>query len=123
MSATGRVLSGRSILIVEDEPLIALEVHAALSAAGASIVAATRSSEAMQMIHSMDLSAAVVDIDLGHGDDCSTVCKCLSERRIPFVFFTGDVRADILLKWQQAPVLTKLAHKGRLVEVVASLLT
>jgi hypothetical protein len=30
--------SGRSILIVEDEPLIALEVHAAFNAAGGSIV-------------------------------------------------------------------------------------
>ena len=70
MSANGRVLSGRSILIVEDEPLIALEVHAAFSAAGASIVAAAHSSEAMQMINSPDLSAAVVDIDLGRGEDC-----------------------------------------------------
>jgi hypothetical protein len=32
---------GRSILIVEDEPLIALDVHAALSTVGASVIAAT----------------------------------------------------------------------------------
>jgi hypothetical protein len=70
-------------LIVEDEPLIALEVHAAFSAAGASIVAAGCSSEAMQMINSPGLSAAVVDIDLGRGEDCSAVCKRLSEQSIP----------------------------------------
>lgn len=34
-------LLGASILIVEDEPLIALDLHAALSAAGAGIIAAT----------------------------------------------------------------------------------
>jgi CheY-like chemotaxis protein len=121
-AAHGRALSGRSILIVEDEPLIALEVHAAFSAAGASIVAAGCSSEAMQMINSPGLSAAVVDIDLGRGEDCSAVCKRLSERSIPFVFFTGGARADILQNWPRAPVLTKLADKGRLVEVVAGLL-
>jgi hypothetical protein len=31
-------LAGRSILIVEDEPLIALEIHAAFNAAGASVI-------------------------------------------------------------------------------------
>jgi hypothetical protein len=32
------------------------------------------------------------------------------------------VRADILLKWPNAPVLTKLADKERVVEVVAGVL-
>jgi len=121
MSVPSRVLFGRSILIVEDDPLIALEVHAAFNAAGASIVSAAGSAEALQMINSPDLSAAIVDIDLGRGEDCSAVCKRLSERGIPFVFFTGDARADILLKWAHAPVLTKLADKARLVEIVARL--
>jgi CheY-like chemotaxis protein len=117
-----RALAGRSILIVEDEPLIALEVHAAFSAAGASIMSAADSREALRMISLPDLSAAVVDINLGRGDDCSAVCKRLSDRSIPFVFYTGDVRADILLKWPNAPVLTKLADKERVVEVVAGVL-
>jgi hypothetical protein len=33
MSPPGKVLAGRSILVVEDEPLIASEIHAAFSAA------------------------------------------------------------------------------------------
>jgi DNA-binding response OmpR family regulator len=74
MSANRRVLYGRTILIVEDEPLIALEVHAAFRAAGASIEAAAHSSEALEMINSSDLSAAVVVIVLGRGEDCSAVC-------------------------------------------------
>jgi DNA-binding response OmpR family regulator len=122
MSPPGKVLAGRSILIVEDEPLIALEVHAAFSAAGANILTAADSEEAMGMISLPDLSAAVVDINLGRGGDCSAVCKRLSDRGIPFVFYTGDVRADILLKWPEAPVLTKLANKERVVEVIAGVL-
>jgi CheY-like chemotaxis protein len=122
LSQRNRPLAGRCILIVEDEPLIALEVHAAFRAAGASIVSAADSREALRMISLPDLSAAVVDINLGSGDDCSAVCKRLSDRRIPFVFYTGDVRADIMLKWPRAPLLTKLANKERVVEVVAGVL-
>ena len=121
MSLHDRPLSGRSILIVEDEPLIALEVHAAFNAAGASIASAGDTPEALRMINVPGLSAAVVDINLGRGD-CSVVCERLSRNGIPFVFYTGDVRPDILLKWPSAPVLTKLAGKERIVEVVAGVL-
>jgi DNA-binding response OmpR family regulator len=114
-------LAGRSILIVEDEPLIALEVHAAFNAAGASIVSAANRQEALRIISLPGLSAAVVDINLG-GHDCSDVCKRLSDSGVPFVFYTGDARADILLKWPDAPILTKLADKQRIVEVVAGVL-
>jgi len=101
--------------------LIALEVHAAFSAAGANITSAADTREALRMINVPGLSAAVVDINLGQGD-CSVVCERLSRNGIPFEFYTGDARPDILLKWPNAPVLTKLADKERIVEVVAGVL-
>ncbi|HEY7552779.1 MAG TPA: response regulator [Hyphomicrobiaceae bacterium] len=115
------VLAGRSILIVEDEPLIALEVHAAFRAAGANIASAADAQEALRMINVPGLSAALVDINLGSGD-CSAVCERLARQGIPFVFYTGEARPDILLKWPSAPVLTKLADKQRVVEVVAGVI-
>lgn len=121
MNPPNRALAGRSVLIVEDEPLLALEVRAAFNAAGASITSAADTQEALRMINARGLSAAVVDINLG-GGDCSIVCERLSRDGIPFVFYTGDARPDILLKWPSAPVLTKLADKGRIVEVVAGVL-
>ena len=121
MRAHNGVLAGRSILIVEDEPLIALEVHAAFDAAGANIVSAANREEALRSICLPGLSAAVVDINLG-GHDCSEICKRLSDNGIPFVFYTGDARADILQKWPDAPILTKLADKLRIVEVVGGVL-
>jgi DNA-binding response OmpR family regulator len=114
-------LSGRSILVVEDEPMIALEVHAAFNAAGANITSATNAQDALRVINGPGLSAAVVDINLGRGD-CSVVCERLSRNGVPFVFYTGDARPEILLRWPDAPVLTKLAHRKRIVEVVAGLL-
>jgi CheY-like chemotaxis protein len=121
MSVRTGVLAGRSILILEDEPLVALNVHAAFSAAGASIISAANSREALRMISLPDLSAAIVDINLGN-EDCSAVCELLSERGIPFVFYTGEMRTDILQKWPEVPVLTKIAKKERIVEVVAGVL-
>jgi DNA-binding response OmpR family regulator len=123
MSTPSRSLFGRSVLVVEDDPLVALDVRAAVSAAGASVVSAASCSEALRLAVSPGLSAAILDIDLGHGEDCSAVCERLSERGIPFVFFTGEVRPDILLKWPHAPILTKLAEKARIIEAVAALLT
>jgi CheY-like chemotaxis protein len=121
VSQPNRPPVGRSILIVEDEPLIALEVHAAFSAAGANITSAADTQEALRAINAPGLSAAVVDINLGRGD-CSAVCEHLSRNSIPFVFYTGDARPDILLRWPNAPVLTKLVDKERIVAVVAGVL-
>jgi len=121
MNLSSKALAGRSILIVEDEPLVALEVHAAFRATGASIVSAANTKEALRIISLPDLSAAVVDINLG-GGDCWLVCQRLSERGVPFVFYTGKARADILRQWPEAPVLTKLADKQTVVQTVAGVL-
>jgi len=81
-------LRGRSVLIVEDEPLIALDLHDVLRSAGSSILAATNIKDALELIARAQICAAIVDIDLG-GQDCSSVCASLTERSIPFMFYTG----------------------------------
>src|SRR5262249_44486369 len=67
-------LFGRSVLIVEDEPLIALGVHNELRLAGASIIAATNIKDALELIAYAQICAAIVDVKLG-GCDCSSVCR------------------------------------------------
>ena len=64
----GPPLAGRSILIIEDEPLVALDLHAALSRKGASVISATSAAEAAKLIGYADISAAIVDINLGTQD-------------------------------------------------------
>jgi CheY-like chemotaxis protein len=105
--ALGRIsLFGVSVLIVEDEPLIALDLHAALSAAGAGIIAATDTDEALRLIRRNDVSAAVLDISLGERD-CTAVCQALLHHRVPFLFHTGHAKARLLQAWPQVPVLIK----------------
>jgi CheY-like chemotaxis protein len=123
----GRKLPGRrisligvSVLIVEDEPLIALDLHAALSAAGAGIMAATDTAEALRLIRRNDVSVAVLDIGLGDRD-CMAVCQALLHHGVPFLFHTGQSNASMLDAWPQAPVLAKPARAEEIVARVADL--
>jgi DNA-binding response OmpR family regulator len=117
----GRIsLFGVSVLIVEDEPLIALDLHAALSAAGAGIIAATDTDEALRLIRRNDVSAAVLDISLGERD-CRAVCQALLHHRVPFLFHTGHANARLLQAWPQVPVLIKPVSHQEIVAGVAQL--
>jgi CheY-like chemotaxis protein len=113
-------LAGHSILVLEDEPLLALELNSTLSDAGASVYMAMDGETALRAIEVHGTSAAVLDMNLGR-EDCSSVCERLSDGGIPFVFFTGAARPDIMLRWPNTPVLTKLARKQRIIGVLAGL--
>ena len=108
-------LFGRSVLIVEDEPLIALDLHDALDKAGASILAATTIKEALELIARAQICAAIVDVKVG-GNDCSSVCAALTTRSIPFMFYTGYSNAPSLSQWPTAPAVDKPAAGTTLVD-------
>src|SRR5437868_4279040 len=54
-------LAGQTILVVEGEPLIALDLRTALEAAGAEVMVARNATEALARISEFDFAAAVVD--------------------------------------------------------------
>jgi CheY-like chemotaxis protein len=81
-------LAGRSILVVEDEPIIAMDVAQCLQAAGARVTAARSLKDALCKVEAPDLSAAVLDHGL-HDGDASQVCARLEQRNIPFVVYSG----------------------------------
>jgi CheY-like chemotaxis protein len=114
-------LARRSILIVEDEPLVALDVHRVLSAAGAGIISASTPGEAIKLLSFAEVAAAIVDVQLG-SDDATHVCDFLARRRIPFAFYTG--RADTTLlraQWPAVPVIKKPATSQDIVSILAML--
>ena len=113
-------LLGRSVLIVEDEPFTALELHEVLRASGASILAATSSKAALHLIDYAHICAAIVDVNLG-GEDCSSVCAALSRRSIPFMFYTGYSTAPSVRAWAAVPAIAKPAASDTIVETVTRL--
>ena len=81
-------LVGRCILIVEDEPLVALHIIDAVKKAGA-IVRMTHSlREAAVLIEANDLSAAILDYRVGDSDS-SLLGQRLKERGVPFLIYSG----------------------------------
>src|SRR5262245_10076191 len=108
-------LHGCIVLVVEDEPLVGLEIVEALSACGAHALSASRVADAITAIDLHQIAAAVLDINLG-GDDCSVLCKHLSQRQIPFVFYTGYAAAPD--GWGYVPIIAKPAHPTQIVETV-----
>jgi DNA-binding response OmpR family regulator len=85
-------LCGERVLVLEDEPLIAIDIAESLSEAGANIIRAHGSLDAVRRIRNEHVSAAVLDVNLGQGDDCSAVCDELSRQGVPFIFYTGHPR-------------------------------
>ena len=81
-------LHGRSILIVEDEPLIAFDLAQAFEDAGAAIVVTSTLHHALVLVEHDGLSAAVLDHAL-HDGDSSPLCKRLDERKLLFVIYSG----------------------------------
>ena len=81
-------LAGRSILVVEDNPIIAMDVVQGLRDAGASVSEARALSDALCKVECPPLSAAVLDHGLNDGD-ASQICERLNQRSIPFVIYSG----------------------------------
>jgi DNA-binding response OmpR family regulator len=80
-------VTGCSIL-VEDEPLIALEVQSLLEGAGAKVQTADTLRRAIELTAQGGLCAAVLDYGLGAGD-VSLLCRHLADRSAPFMFYSG----------------------------------
>jgi DNA-binding response OmpR family regulator len=81
-------LQDRAILIVEDEPMIAMDVAQAFERAGATTSVTSTVHRALILVEDEKLSAAVLDHKLPDGES-SPVCKRLEERGLPFVVYIG----------------------------------
>ena len=107
-------LEGRTILVLEDEPLIALDVEMALEDAGARVLGPVRTAkEATRAIDGAleagGLDGAVLDVHLGT-HSCEAVAERLAALGVPFIFYTGNLPgADGFTGRLTAPVLRKPA--------------
>jgi DNA-binding response OmpR family regulator len=117
-SPPGDHLRGQTVLVIEDEPLIAFELANELKAAGAHVICTRSPQTACQAIDQHQLSAAVVDFRLG-ADGAQAAVARLRNRKVPFMFYTG-LAIDGLTA--TAPVVNKPARAGLVVETLAQIL-
>jgi DNA-binding response OmpR family regulator len=109
------------ILVIEDEPLIALEMDKALRVAGAKVVSAGFLESGLCSTAHPELSAAVVDLQLGDGNG-TVLCRRLRQLGVPFVVHTGYPRMVTEPEWSGATVICKPAHPDRIVSALVQLL-
>lgn len=120
-SMEARNLNGRRVLVVEDEPLIGMDIVAALEDAGAEVHGPVASiKEACSLIASKDFDAALVDANL-HGRPVGPIASALAERGVPFAFATGYDKDGLPEGFQQRPILGKPAGPEQVVTMVARL--
>ena len=98
-------LAGCTVLVVEDEPLVALDIADAFKGAGAQVIISRTLEDALHQAATANLSAAVIDHALHDGVTTSDVCAQLKERDIPFIVYSG------FSKLEGACAEGKLIHK------------
>jgi len=106
-----RSVTGSEILLVEDEPLIAMEVRTALERAGAMVHYAQDVEPALRMADYPSLSAGIIDLRLGSGS-AECVCEKLAARSVPFLFYTG-APPELSERFATVPVIAKTRNVVR----------
>lgn len=77
------------ILVVDDEPLIALMIADWLAEQGLETVGPAHSvSQALALLETQSADAAILDVSLGDGD-CYELAEVLAGKGVPFAFATG----------------------------------
>lgn len=97
----------RTVLIVEDEPLIAMMLEDFLESLGHRLAGTCETvQEAMAKVEEGGFDVAIIDVHL-KGEHVWPVADRLTEKGIPFILATGGHIAPPPLEHEKAPVLSK----------------
>ncbi|HEV2816379.1 MAG TPA: response regulator [Allosphingosinicella sp.] len=116
------LLSGRRVLVVEDEMLVLMNIEDMLADLGCEAVSAAATVEqALDLIEAQDFDAAMVDVNLD-GRTSYPVADALAARGVPFVFSTGYSGQSMDDGYRDRPVLGKPYRNADLIEILTRLL-
>lgn len=111
----------RSVLLVEDEPLIAYEIESLLTDEGFTIVGmASTLEDALRIAVDTDAGAALLDVNI-EGRSIAPVTDILKRRGIPFALVTGYGRADLPPEMGDATLVSKPIAGEDLLRIVRRL--
>jgi DNA-binding response OmpR family regulator len=116
------VLSGKRILIVEDEPVIALDLESAIRDQHGLVVGPIDTiAEALRTAREETLHGAILDLRLRQGL-ALPVAEVLRTRQIPFVIHSGQAEITIPRGWPDVPTISKPAAPERVIALLAALI-
>ena len=110
---------GLTILVLDDEPMILVDLQFTLEDAGLTPVTAPTAEMALERIARARPDAAVLDVNLGGGETCEAVAARLEDMGVPFILYTGDLdrRGEVVASFD-APILPKPTPAHRVVEAL-----
>jgi CheY-like chemotaxis protein len=112
-------INGLSILIVEDESLLALALLDALIQAGCKIIEPVGQLDvALDVVRISRIDAAILDVSL-HGEKSYPVMDTLAELGTPFVIYTGYPLSLLPCRFSDRPALNKPTDSATIIEVLA----
>lgn len=115
-------LSGRRMLVVEDEMMVLLNIESMLADLGCETISVAATVEtALALVDAERFDCPMLDVNLG-GQTSYPIADALVVRRIPFVFSTGYDDDRIAPRFVDRPVLKKPFSDEELAAALARLL-
>ncbi|HVY43868.1 MAG TPA: response regulator [Hyphomicrobiaceae bacterium] len=112
----------KSVLIIEDESVIALDIQEMLYKNGFDALVASNAEEALRILGDRKVDMAIVDFFLGHGN-ATEIALALKKRGVPFLLCSAtlafkDIETDA---FDAVPFLQKPFSDQQLLDLLASL--
>ena len=118
----GADVSGRRVLIVEDEPLVAFYLADIVEDCGCEVVGpAATCGSALDLLGTQEVDAAILDLILSDGN-CDAVADALTARGIPWALATGFDVLALHPRYQTVPILRKPCPEGDVARMIETLL-
>jgi PAS domain S-box-containing protein len=115
-------LKSKRILLIEDEPLVSMDMESSLTAAGCEIIGPAGTLEdAKLLVEDANYDAALVDANLA-GYPVDELATALTQKNCPFAFVTGYGREALPSGFREAVMLGKPFSQDQLLTVVEILL-
>lgn len=106
-----------NILMLEDEPLILMDLEFAAEDLGCTALCASSVSDAMAILSGPEpVDTAILDVTLKDGETCVPIARELQQRGIPFLLHSGDLdRHDETVRELDAELVAKPASASRVI--------
>ncbi len=115
----GRSLSGKTILVVEDNFLVAQDLQEIVSSEQGSVRKTTGSAQqALATLAAEPIDGVLLDAKLNEGSSV-LLARDLERRQIPFIVVTGYARDELAPELRNAPYLAKPFGREELVALAA----
>ena len=117
------LLTGKRVLVAEDEPILAMSVEDMLTGFGCEVVGpALSAAHATALARDELLDLALLDINMGDQPSYA-IAWLLRSKGVPFCFATGYGAAGVPAELSDAPVLTKPYTEQALARVLQQLVS